>query len=137
MRTIPDYYAIIQVAPQADKEVIEAAYRRLAAKYHPDVNRSPGATERMKLLNAAYEVLSDPEKRRAYDLRRRISPHEQPGSPPQAAPGIDLGQWLTTAAMTIVMLAITEGGSRFGPRGLLLVGLLALGVWLAMASRKG
>ena len=66
MNQEPDYYAVLQVDPQAEKEVIQAAYRRLAAKYYPDVDPSLGASERMKLLNAAYEVLSDPEKRKAY-----------------------------------------------------------------------
>ena len=66
----PDYYAILQVDPRAEQEVIQAAYRRLAAKYHPDVDPSPKSTEKMMVLNAAYEVLSNPGKRRAYDLRR-------------------------------------------------------------------
>ncbi len=138
MRTIPDYYDVIQVAPQADHEVIEAAYRRLATKYHPDVDHSPGATERMKLLNEAHDVLSDPVKRREYDLRRGTGPsrQQQENSPRQPALQAELGQWLTTAAMTAVMLAITEGGSRFGPRGLLLVAIMALVVWLLMGSRR-
>ncbi len=65
-----DYYNILQVDPRADPEVIQAAYRRLAAKYHPDVDPSSEATERMKLLNAAYEVLSDPVKRMEHDMSR-------------------------------------------------------------------
>lgn len=70
MKPESDYYAILQVDSQAEQDVIQAAYRRLAAKYHPDVDPSPGASERMKLLNAAYEILSNPEKRKAYDLYR-------------------------------------------------------------------
>jgi len=69
----PDYYAILQVRPEADKEVIGAAYRRLAAKYHPDVSASPDAAERMKQLNEAYEVLSDPARRATYDRSRGIT----------------------------------------------------------------
>ncbi len=63
----PDYYATLQVHPEADQEVISAAYRRLAAKYHPDVSASPDAAEKMKQLNKAYEVLSDSDRRAAYD----------------------------------------------------------------------
>jgi curved DNA-binding protein CbpA len=70
--TSHDYYAILQVHPQADREVISAAYRRLAAKYHPDVSASPDTAEKMKLLNEAYEVLSDPARRAAYDRSRGI-----------------------------------------------------------------
>ena len=63
----PDYYAILQVHPTVTKEVIDAAYRKLASKYHPDVNTSAEAENMMKLLNEAYEILSDPSKRSAYD----------------------------------------------------------------------
>ena len=60
-----DYYAILQVHPKAEPEVIQAAYRRLAAKYHPDAG---GDEEHMKRINEAWDVLGDPRKRRAYDL---------------------------------------------------------------------
>jgi hypothetical protein len=62
-----DYYDMLQVSPNAGPDVIEAAYRRLARKYHPDVNRDPAATERMRELNEAYEVLSDSTRRAEYD----------------------------------------------------------------------
>lgn len=66
MSTFEDYYEILQVHPSAEPEVIKAAYERLARKYHPDVNGDPAATDRMKKLNIAYEVLGNPEKRRQY-----------------------------------------------------------------------
>lgn len=70
MARIANYYRILQVDPDADQEVIEAAYRRLAQKYHPDVNKSANATERMKKINIAYETLRDPAKRAVYDQQR-------------------------------------------------------------------
>ncbi|NEQ26200.1 MAG: DnaJ domain-containing protein, partial [Microcoleus sp. SIO2G3] len=62
-----DYYEILGVARDADKEEIKQAYRRLARKYHPDVNKEDGAEERFKEINRAYEVLSEPEMRSRYD----------------------------------------------------------------------
>jgi hypothetical protein len=65
-----DYYAILQVHLRAEPEVIEAAYRRLSRKYHPDVSGEADAGQRMRELNEAFEVLSDPARRRAYDRHR-------------------------------------------------------------------
>jgi hypothetical protein len=72
MSVLPDYYEILQVSPNADVDIIQAAHKRLAFKWHPD--RRPGdpmANERMTILNAAYEILSNVQKRRAYDESRR------------------------------------------------------------------
>jgi len=63
-----DPYAVLGVDRDADADAIKKAYRRLARQYHPDVNSDPGAAERFKEVSHAYEVLSDPEKRRVYDL---------------------------------------------------------------------
>ena len=59
-----DYYEILQVHPLAEPDIIEAAYKRLVRKYHPDFNQDPKAQEQMKKINRAYGVLKDPEKRK-------------------------------------------------------------------------
>lgn len=63
-----DPYATLGVPHDADADTIKKAYRRLARQYHPDVNPAGDAHERFKEVTAAYEVLSDPERRRLYDL---------------------------------------------------------------------
>lgn len=64
-----DYYRILGLDRRADEREIKAAFRRMARRYHPDVNPGDSAAEgRFKDVNEAYEVLSDPEKRRRYDL---------------------------------------------------------------------
>ncbi|HSB07440.1 MAG TPA: J domain-containing protein [Thermodesulfobacteriota bacterium] len=61
-----DYYEVLQVNPRADREIIERAYRLLAKRYHPD-NEQTGDASKFEILVEAYRVLSDPEKRAAYD----------------------------------------------------------------------
>lgn len=60
-------YETLDVAQSASADEIKKAYRRLARKYHPDVNKDPGAEDKFKEINAAYEILSDEQKRRQYD----------------------------------------------------------------------
>ncbi len=62
-----DYYQILGVPRDAEKADIKKAYRKLARKYHPDVNKDAGAEEKFKEVNEAYEVLKDSDKRQAYD----------------------------------------------------------------------
>jgi DnaJ-class molecular chaperone len=68
-----DYYQVLRVDPAAEPEVIHAAYRKLAAMYHPDVDPSPDAVQRMTEINQAYSVLRDPDSRAAYDRARGIA----------------------------------------------------------------
>jgi molecular chaperone DnaJ len=63
-----DYYGILGVPRNATADDIKRAYRKLARQYHPDVNDDPGAAEKFKDINAAYEVLSDDQKRQIVDL---------------------------------------------------------------------
>lgn len=60
-------YTTLEIAPGASEAEIKKAYRKLARQYHPDVNKDPKAEEKFKEINAAYEVLSDKEKRAKYD----------------------------------------------------------------------
>ncbi|GAC1345406.1 MAG: DnaJ C-terminal domain-containing protein [Candidatus Dormibacteria bacterium] len=65
--TFKDYYATLGVSRTATDKEIRSAYRKLARKYHPDVNKDKGGLERFKEVNEANEVLGDPEKRKKYD----------------------------------------------------------------------
>jgi Flp pilus assembly protein TadB len=74
-----DYYAVLQVEPEASIEEVRAAYKRLALLHHPDRSRHPKANQRMQLLNEAYAVLGSPEKRSRYDQERRAAVEVKPG----------------------------------------------------------
>ncbi len=62
-----DYYEVLGVDKNADDKTIKSAFRKLAKKYHPDVNKEPGAADKFKEAQEAYAVLSDPDKRKQYD----------------------------------------------------------------------
>ncbi len=67
MASNKDYYEILGVSKTATDAEIKSAFRKLAKQYHPDVNKEPGAEEKFKEIGEAYAVLSDPDKRKAYD----------------------------------------------------------------------
>lgn len=66
-----DYYEVLGVERGASQAEIQKAYRKLARKYHPDINKEKGAAEKFKSIGEAYEVLKDPDKRKKYDALGR------------------------------------------------------------------
>jgi curved DNA-binding protein CbpA len=89
MPDAPDPYKVLQVDSEAEDEVIQAAYRRLARKYHPDLAETPEAATRMAAINAAWELIGEPDARKAYDrqraadAQRRAAPPTGSGLPPR------------------------------------------------------
>jgi len=132
-----DLYEILQVSPRADPAVIEAAYRVLARRYHPDRSRVPDATSRMARLNAAWELLRDPDRRAAYDHERlqptlHAAAAHAPGSPTEEitfAAAASSRQPAAATAGTAAPRLLAEpswlnfGNLRRGGRGTLAVGI--------------
>lgn len=85
-----DYYKILGIPRTAAAKEVQAAFRRMARKYHPDVNKAADAAERFKEINEAYEVLRDPEKRQLYD---KLGANWQAGQDFRPPPGWNGGQW--------------------------------------------
>lgn len=117
MSSAPDHYETLQVHPAAEPEVIQAAYRRLSLKYHPDVYRGADAHQRMALLNAAYAVLGDAAKRRSYDRERQQRPPAPATEParPQllVLPNrVDLGRAPIGGGRTLSVRVINAGRGR-------------------------
>jgi len=84
-----DYYATLGVKKEASQDEIQKAYRKLARKYHPDVNKDPAAEARFKEIGEANEVLKDPEKRKKYDQYGSAwNSARQTGAPPPGWEGV-------------------------------------------------
>lgn len=109
-----NYYKLLQVDQEAETDVIEAAYRRLALKNHPDVNKSSDAENKMKSLNEARKVLTNPQERKKYDEQfKQSSPSQSSQSRessqrPESRADEDI--WDETAArnLAIQILAIAQ-----------------------------
>jgi molecular chaperone DnaJ len=102
-----DYYATLGVPRDAGAEEIKRAYRRLARELHPDINPDPATQERFKEVTAAYEVLSDPEKRQMYDLGADPRSPGSPFGPPGAGGAFGFGD---------IMDAFFGGSPQRGPK---------------------
>src|ERR1043165_2418603 len=107
MSVSTDYYAVLGVRRDATQDEIKKAYRKLARELHPDVNPDPATQERFKEVTAAYEVLSDPNKRQMYDLGGDPLSPGGPGGGSPFAGGFGFGD---------IMDAFFGGGSGRGPR---------------------
>ena len=116
-----DYYLILQVQPSAEPEVIQAAYRRLARKHHPDIENSD-ATQ-MQELNEAYEVLSNPDRRADYDrwyrLRRWSSAPPPAWSPTPTRPPFSFPwrSFFVSLAVMLLLVVFVLDIFRIGLRG--------------------
>lgn len=129
-----DYYRILQVHPDADPEVVQAAYRRLARKYHPD---GGGEHAHMQELNEAYAVLADATQRRAYNRwyrlwRRGVLPTAPSPAAPPGAPVISWLRALMPTVLTMLLLVVLVLDLlRLGLRGVPEITLLLVTVgWL-------
>jgi molecular chaperone DnaJ len=89
-----DYYSVLGLRRDADEKEIRRAYRELARKYHPDVNKASDAEERFKAINEAYQVLSDTEKRAKYD-RFGADWERYQAAPDTDERATDFTQWFT------------------------------------------
>jgi molecular chaperone DnaJ len=105
-----DYYGILGVARTASPDEIKKAYRKLARQLHPDVNPSPEAQERFKEVTAAYEVLSDPQKREIVDLGG------DPLAPAGGGMGGAAGPFAGFADIMDAFFGGASGGMGRGPR---------------------
>ena len=85
MTTNRDYYEVLGLARTATQDEIKQAFRKLALQFHPDHNEEADAEEKMKEINEAYSVLSNPDKRARYDKFGRAGLGDQGGAMPRGA----------------------------------------------------
>ena len=123
-----DYYAVLGVGKDASADEIKKAYRKLARKYHPDVSKEPDAAARMSELNEANTVLSDPERRAAYDAIGQGHRAGERFTPPpdwdagfefrgQGPEGMDAGEYSDFFAELFGRMGRAQAGRRGAPRG--------------------
>jgi curved DNA-binding protein len=113
-----DYYATLGVPREGTADEVKKAYRRLARKYHPDLSKEPDAETRMKEINEAYAVLSDPEKRAAYDqLARGFAAGQEFRPPPDWDAGFEFsGSGFSPSEAADFSEFFAELFGRMGPR---------------------
>ena len=115
-----DYYASLGVERDATAEEIKKAYRKLARQYHPDVAKEEGAEERFKEISEAYQTLSDPEKRQAYDDLGRHRPGDEFHPSPEWETRFSRGggsQQEVDLADLFEQMGFGRGGGGFGGGG--------------------
>ena len=125
-----DLYEILQVHPLAETDVIVAAYRKLASKYHPDINTSPEATAVMTRLNLAYDILSNPAKRAAYDRERGPQSTQRPPHPTYTTHRQEEGSSRTSPKTTTPGTVSPPESFRQRWGALLVIGVVASGMAL-------
>ena len=141
-RTTADLYDLLEVSSQASPEVIRAAYYALARAWHTDVNASPEAGQRMRDLNAAYDVLGDSQRRAIYDLQRlrrqrRNSLSEQPVARAATARQTEARLLVPPASPAIHPTGVRTRGSRWILVILVLAAVLAalfVLVWAGLSA---
>ncbi len=115
-----DYYEVLGVSRSASSDEIQKAYRKLARKYHPDLNKTKEAEDRFKEINEANEVLSDPEKRKKYDTLGANWKAGQEFRPPpgwEQAAGFDFNGGGMNGFSDFFEAFFGGGGSPFGGGG--------------------
>ncbi|QGT99996.1 Chaperone protein DnaJ [Candidatus Syntrophocurvum alkaliphilum] len=110
-----DFYEVLGVAKGATEDEIKKAYRQKARKYHPDVNKEEGTDEKFKEISVAYEVLSDPQKRAAYDRYGHDAFDHSNGGPGGGFGGFDFDD-LGGFSDIFDLFFGRGGGSRTGPQ---------------------